>query len=137
MAELQDFIDAQDKVWPEVEAELRSGRKTSHWIWYVFPQLDSLGRSPMAQHYGLSGLDEARNYLAHPLLRARLEQAAQLLLDSEVGDPVAILGETDAMKVRSSMTLFEAVEDAPPVFSQVLDRLYSSERCPHTRKAIG
>ncbi|RBI84660.1 DUF1810 domain-containing protein [Rhodosalinus halophilus] len=137
MAKLSEFVAAQEPVWPRVRAELRAGRKTSHWIWWVFPQLASLGRSERARHFGLSGLDEAADYLAHPVLGPRLEEAAQLMLAHDGTPPEDVLGEVDALKLRSSMTLFEAVPGAPEVFAQVLDRLYDGARCPHTREALG
>lgn len=137
MAELTEFVTAQEAVWDDVVAELRAGRKTSHWIWWVFPQLETLGRSERARHFGLSGLDEAAAYLAHPVLGPRLEEAAALILDHEGAAPEEILGNVDALKLRSSMTLFEAVPEAPPVFSKVLDTFYHGERCPHTRRQFG
>lgn len=137
MAELSEFVAAQDPVWDRVRAELRAGRKETHWIWWVFPQLASLGRSERARHFGLSGLDEAAAYLAHPVLGPRLEEAARLMLTHVGTPPEDVLGQVDALKLCSSMTLFEAVPGAPPVFARVLDRLYGGERCPQTRKALG
>ncbi|SHJ01695.1 DUF1810 domain-containing protein [Wenxinia saemankumensis] len=136
MAALHEFVAAQDRVWPQVTAELRAGRKTGHWIWFVFPQLAALGRSGTARHFGLADLAEATSYLADPVLRARLEEAAALLLAHEGADPASILGGVDAMKVRSSMTLFEAVPGAPPVVAQVLDRLYGGARDPLTLERL-
>lgn len=95
----------------------------------MFPQLRSLGRSPRALHFGLSGLADAIAYQAHPVLGPRLQQAAGLLLTHAGTDPVEILGAVDARKVRSSMTLFAVVPDAPDTYAHVLDRLYSGERC--------
>jgi uncharacterized protein (DUF1810 family) len=136
VADLADFRAAQDLVWDRVTSELRAGRKTSHWIWYVFPQLASLGRSHLARHYGITDLDEATAYLADPVLRARLEEVAGLLLTHNGTDPEDILGDIDALKVRSSMTLFEAAANAPPVFADVLDDLYQGTRCPMTQAEI-
>ncbi|MBP0483299.1 DUF1810 domain-containing protein [Sagittula salina] len=136
MAELAEFVEAQEAVWPQVVAELHAGRKDSHWIWWVFPQLQSLGRSHRARHFGLSGLVEAAAYLSHPVLGPRLEQSAELLLKHADRTPEEILGPVDALKVRSSMTLFEAVPGAPEVFGAVLNRLYSGKRCPVTREAL-
>lgn len=131
-----EFLSAQEPVWTDVLRELRAGRKTTHWIWWVFPQLAFLGRSSRARHFGLSGLEDARAYLAHPVLGFRLTQAASLLLSQENTDPVTILGPVDALKVRSSMTLFEAVPDAPAVFGQILDRMFDGRRCPATTEAM-
>ncbi|WP_172297872.1 DUF1810 domain-containing protein [Pseudoruegeria sp. HB172150] len=136
MATLQEFVDAQEQVWPQVLRELRDGRKVTHWIWWVFPQLETLGRSPRARHFGLSGLQEAADYLAHPVLGPHLIEVADLLLIHEGTDPVDILGPVDALKVRSSMTLFEATPGAPDSFAKVLNRLYKGERCPVTRATL-
>jgi len=136
LAELTEFVASQAPVWDDVLREMRAGRKTSHWIWWVFPQLAILGRSHRARHFGLSGLDGAAAYLAHPLLGPRLVQVSQLLLSHEDTDPATILGAVDALKVRSCMTLFEAVPDAPGIFAEVLDRMYDDTRCPITREAI-
>ncbi len=131
-----EFLAAQAPDWDDVQRELRTGRKVSHWIWWIFPQLESLGRSSRARHFGLSGVEEARAFLAHPVLGPRLRRSAELLLQHTGTDPVDILGPVDALKVRSSMTLFEAVPDAPPSFSEVLDRMYGSARCPVTTEAL-
>jgi uncharacterized protein (DUF1810 family) len=103
---LQRFVDAQSRVYEEVLQELRAGRKTSHWIWFIFPQAKGLGRSPMSERYAISSLDEARAYLRHPVLGPRLVECTGLVLAHQ-GKPLeAILGELDAMKFRSSMELF-------------------------------
>ncbi|NDV98206.1 DUF1810 domain-containing protein [Salipiger sp. PrR002] len=136
MAELQEFIDAQAQVWPQVTRELRQGQKVTHWIWWVFPQLAELGRSPRARHFGLRDAAEAQAYLAHPLLGARLEKCAGLLLLRKGKTPEAILGPVDALKLRSCMTLFEALPSAPGVFAEVLDALYEGSRCPVTSAAL-
>ena len=135
MATLAEFVAAQDRVWPQVTAELRAGRKTSHWMWFVFPQIAGLGSSPMAQHYALPDRQAARAYFAHPVLGPRLAEAAALVL-SAGNDPRRMLGEIDALKLRSSMTLFEAVPGAPAVFADLLDRLYGGDRCPRSLAAL-
>ncbi len=132
MAELSEFVTAQDAVWNDVLRELRTGRKVTHWIWWIFPQLAKLGRSSRAVHFGLSGVDEAQTYLAHPILGPRLIEVSELLLTHAGTDPAVILGPVDALKVRSCMTLFEAVPNAPKIFSNVLNSLYSGERCEMT-----
>lgn len=136
MATLEEFVEAQDRIWPRPLVELRAGRKTSHWIWFVFPQLRGLGRSAMAEHFGLRGVDDAEAYLSQPTLGPRLIEAAEALLSGRLGDPEAILGPTDAVKVRSSMTLFAAVTDAPEIFGRVLDRMYGGARCALTEEAL-
>lgn len=131
----QKFLDAQNKVWPQVVRELKQGEKTSHWIWYVFPQLASLGRSERARYYGIADLAEATAYLDHPVLRERLEEVAELLLMHRGWSPEDILGPVDALKVRSSMTLFSRIDGAPEVFDKVLDVFYDGERCPESDAA--
>ncbi len=136
MADLQEFLDAQARVWPQVARELQDGRKVTHWIWWVFPQLEILGRSPRARHFGLRDLDAARAYLGHPVLGPRLAEAADWLLQHPDRSAEDMLGPVDALKVRSCMTLFEAVPGAPAVFPQVLETFYDGRRCPVTRAAL-
>jgi len=133
---LQRFLDAQAGVYDRALEELRAGRKTSHWMWFVFPQIEGLGRSPTAVRYAITGLDEARAYLAHPLLGARLRECAQVLLDLGGRSAVDIFGGIDAMKLRSSMTLFaRAGED--PLFARVLDRYFDGEEDAATLGQLG
>ncbi len=126
-ADLSRFVDAQAGTYAQALAELRAGRKTGHWMWFVFPQVAGLGRSPTAQHYAVSGLDEARAYLAHPVLGQRLVESAQALLDLPGDDATAVLGSVDAMKLRSSMTLFAHADPAQPVFRAVLERYFAGQ----------
>jgi uncharacterized protein (DUF1810 family) len=130
--DLQRFVDAQDRVYDTVLAELRGGRKRSHWIWFVFPQLRGLGHSPTAVHFGISSLDEARAYLAHPVLGPRLRECARLVarIDSRSADE--IFGWPDNLKVRSSMTLFARATDDDSEFRAVLERCYTGEDDPAT-----
>lgn len=106
--DLERFVEAQEPVYETVLAELRAGRKTTHWIWFVFPQAKGLGRSAMSERYGIASLDEARAYLAHPVLGPRLKECTRLVLSHEGVPLEEILGELDAMKFRSSMQLFRA-----------------------------
>lgn len=122
--DLQRFVDAQRDSYGTALAELRAGSKRSHWMWFVFPQVAGLGRSATAQHFAISGLDEARAYLAHPVLGPRLVECAQALVDLGGTDPVAVLGPVDAQKLRSSMTLFAHADPEQPVFRAVLDRYF-------------
>ncbi|MDK3071764.1 DUF1810 domain-containing protein [Sedimentitalea sp. JM2-8] len=131
------FIEAQDTVWESVVEELAAGRKTGHWMWFVFPQLASLGQSDMAQLFGLHDLAEARAYLAHPVLNDRLVQASELMLTHSGRAAKDILGPVDAKKLQSCMTLFAAVPGASPVFSQVLDAFYDGAPCTVTAQNIG
>ncbi|HET7443526.1 MAG TPA: DUF1810 domain-containing protein [Solirubrobacterales bacterium] len=131
---LQRFVDAQEQggTYERALAELRAGRKSGHWIWFVFPQIAGLGRSPRAQEYAIGSLAEARAYLDHPLLGPRLRGSAAALLP-HAGTPAAtILGGIDALKLRSSMTLFARADPAEPLFGQVLDAFYDGGADPET-----
>ncbi|KUJ78063.1 calpastatin [Ruegeria marisrubri] len=134
--ELDIFIEAQDTVWDDVLRELTAGQKTSHWMWFVFPQLAELGRSRMSQLFGIEDLAEATAYLNHPELRRRLIEVSRLMLTHKGKDPAEILGHIDAKKLRSSMTLFAAVPGAPAEFQEILDSFYGGKACPMTRKAL-
>ena len=133
---LERFTKAQGPVWDGVLAELRAGRKDSHWMWFVFPQLATLGRSPTAKHFGLSGLAEARAFLAHPVLGPRLLQAAGILLQVPPTDAVAIFGNVDAMKLRSCLTLFAAAAPQQRVFADCLDRYFGGATDEETVRAL-
>ncbi|TFY99993.1 DUF1810 domain-containing protein [Ramlibacter rhizophilus] len=125
--DLERFTAAQDPVWTEVQSELARGRKRSHWMWFVFPQLAGLGRSTMAQFYGLQDLEEARAYLAHPVLGERLRACCAALL-VHAGRPAEdILGAIDAMKLRSSLTLFLRASPSEPLLSECLDRFFAGQ----------
>ncbi|WP_338764744.1 DUF1810 domain-containing protein [Massilia sp. METH4] len=122
--DLDRFIAAQDRAYDEVLAELRAGRKASHWMWFIFPQLKELGRSETSRFYGIAGLDEARAYLAHPVLGARLRECTNLV-NGHAGTPIdVILGHVDALKFRSSMTLFANAAHSDGVFATALDTFY-------------
>ncbi len=116
--------------------ELRAGRKTGHWIWYEFPQLAGLGRSPMSVRYAISGLDEARAYLSHPVLGPRLVECCEALLVHRGRDAADILGSIDAVKVRSSMTLFHRADPEAPAFRRVLDAFYGGVADPRTDELL-
>ncbi|PCJ09779.1 MAG: calpastatin [Rhodobacteraceae bacterium] len=134
--ELEMFIEAQDTVWNDVLAELKAGQKASHWMWFVFPQLAELGKSNMAQLYGIEDLAEATAYLAHPELNRRLLKVSRLMLSHKNTPADQILGTTDAKKLRSSMTLFAAVPGAASEFVQVLDAFFEGTFCPLTVKTL-
>ena len=136
MADLSRFIPPQDETYADALGEIRAGRKTSHWMWWIFPQLAGLGVSDRARFYGLSGLDEARDYLAHPLLGPRLREAMGAMAAHRGRDAADILGEVDAKKLRSCATLFAAVEGAPPEFAQILDAFHGGEPDPRTRALL-
>jgi uncharacterized protein (DUF1810 family) len=123
--DLERFVEAQDGgTYAQALAELRAGAKRSHWMWFVFPQITGLGRSETARFYAIRSLDEARAYVAHPVLGPRLTESAQALLDIQSDDAEAVLGPIDAQKLRSSMTLFMRAAPDEPVFARVLDRYF-------------
>ncbi len=126
---LQRFVNAQDNggTYERALAELRAGRKTSHWMWFVFPQHAGLGQSEMSRTYAIASPEEARAYVEHPVLGPRLVASAQALLGHEGRSATEILGAIDAVKLRSSMTLFAGVAPQRPVFQQVLDRYFAGE----------
>lgn len=126
--DLDRFVAAQAGIYAQALAELQAGRKRNHWMWFVFPQLAGLGRSPTAIFYAIASAAEARAYLAHPLLGGRLRECARAVLGHRERSAEAIFGVVDAMKLRSSMTLFEAAAaDAPP-FAAILDAFFDGER---------
>jgi uncharacterized protein (DUF1810 family) len=132
---LRRFVEAQSRVYDTAVAELRDGRKTSHWMWFVFPQIAGLGRSPMAQKYALGSLAEADAYLAHPVLGPRLRECAEILTALAGTDAQAIFGGIDALKLRSSMTLFARA--APDdIFTAVLEQYFGGEEDPATLERI-
>ena len=121
---LQRFVDAQAKVYEDVLEELAQGRKTTHGMWFIFPQLRALGRSVTAHHYGIVSLAEATAYLQHPVLGLRLRQCVDQLLALKLSNPHAIFGSPDDMKLRSCLTLFSAAAPDEPRFRQALDKFY-------------
>jgi uncharacterized protein (DUF1810 family) len=135
--DLQRFIDAQESVIDTVRAELQAGRKRSHWMWFVFPQLKGLGSSSMAQHYGLASLEEARAYVQHPLLGARLKECCALMLQVPDRSAHDILGSPDDLKFHSCVTLFGLAAPHEPVFRQCLQRFWAGARDPRTVALCG
>jgi len=129
MAGLERFVSAQDRVWPAPLEEFRAGRKQSHWMWFVFPQLRGLGRSPTAQHYGIADMTEARAYLAHEVLGPRLIAIGKAMLTHEGTAPETILGPVDAMKLRSCATLFRMAGGSEKVFGALLDAFFDGQPC--------
>jgi uncharacterized protein (DUF1810 family) len=122
--DLQRFVDAQAHTYDEALAELRAGEKRTHWMWFVFPQVAGLGRSPTAQRFAISGLEEARAYLSHPVLGRRLVESARALAGLDTADPERVFGAVDAQKLQSSMTLFALAAPDEPVFREVLDHYF-------------
>jgi uncharacterized protein (DUF1810 family) len=135
--DLNRFISAQEGVYGRALAELRSGLKRSHWMWYIFPQIDGLGHSPTTRHYSIKSLEEARQYLAHPVLGARLKECAEAVLAIQ-GQPASdIFGHPDDWKLQSSMTLFELVSGPHSVFEHILDKYYQGKRDTRTLQIVG
>lgn len=121
---LERFVEAQNPLFDQVTSELQAGRKMSHWMWFIFPQIQGLGRSPTAIEYAISGLDEARAYLAHPVLGPRLKECTQLVLRVENRPLAQIFGSPDDMKFRSSMTLFAQVSPDDDIFERALQKYF-------------
>lgn len=135
--DLQRFVDAQNTVYEQVVRELSAGRKQSHWMWFVFPQIAGLGESAMSQRYAIASLDEARAYLAHPVLGPRLLECAALVLDAKGRTAEAIFGGIDARKLQSSMTLFGRAAPGPGSFRTVLESFYAGEEDRATLGRLG
>ncbi|HPS41906.1 MAG TPA: DUF1810 domain-containing protein [Anaerolineaceae bacterium] len=135
--DLKRFVAAQAPVYTTVLAELNSGEKRSHWIWYIFPQLRGLGSSETSRYYAISSLDEASAYLSHPLLGTRLEECSRIVLSIEGRTAHEIFGSPDDWKLRSCMTLFSMVPGAPDVFGRVLDKHFNGEKDARTIAGLG
>lgn len=133
---LERFVAAQEQIYPRALAEIRRGAKRSHWMWYIFPQLAGLGRSATAQRYAISDVAEARAYLAHPLLGQRYIECVEAVQDLRGSDPVAVFGEVDSAKLRSSLTLFEAAGGSSLV-AAALDRWFGGQRDDRTMTLLG
>ena len=135
--DLQRFVDAQASIHERALAELKAGRKQSHWMWFVFPQLTGLGHSDMARRYGISGRDEAIAYLQHSVLGERLARCCEALFEWKDRSAMQIMGSPDDMKLRSSMTLFAAVAPQTPVFQHVLDAFFGGKPDAVTLSKLG
>ncbi|MBT9775089.1 DUF1810 family protein [Clostridium sp. MCC353] len=135
MNELTRFLTAQESSYPQALQEIKNGRKVSHWIWYIFPQIKGLGFSPTTQYYAIKDRAEAEAYMAHPILGARLLEISGELLKLKSNDPAQVMGWPDDMKLKSSMTLFFIVSQNP-VFKQVLDKYFGGELDDFTVKAL-
>lgn len=130
--DLSRFHKAQQGSYETALAEIRSGRKRSHWIWYIFPQIQGLGFSSTAQYYAIENLEEAKAYLADPVLRERLLEISNALLALDSCDPSEVMGYPDDLKLRSSMTLFSLAEPECTVFRDVLDKFYNGQEDSRT-----
>ncbi len=134
---LDRFLEAQEHTYPAALREIRAGQKESHWMWFIFPQMRGLGMSDMAYIYGISGRSEAEAYLAHPVLSARLYEITEALLALDESNPNIIFGGIDAVKLRSSMTLFAAVSEDGSVFHQALDKFFGGKADQRTLELLG
>ena len=134
---LNRFLTAQQGVYETALAELRRGSKQSHWMWFIFPQIAGLGRSPTSQYYSIKSAEEAREYLHHPVLGARLLECARALLAVHGRSASEIFGFPDDMKLKSSMTLFASVAESEPAFERVLGQYFDGERDQRTLELLG
>ena len=133
---LSRFISAQERVYDRVLTELRSGQKRSHWMWFIFPQIDGLGHSPTTKLYSIKSMEEARQYLNHSILGTRLLECAEAALATEGRSVSEIFGYPDDLKLKSCMTLFAAVADPGSVFDRVLDKYFHGQRDDRTLQLI-
>ncbi|MDH8702492.1 uncharacterized protein (DUF1810 family) [Dysgonomonadaceae bacterium PH5-43] len=132
------FIKAQDSYnsYNDAINELRKGKKETHWIWFIFPQIKGLGKSETAKYYAIDSLDEANMYLQNPILRNRLAECCEILLELAESDPVNIFGRLDAKKVKSCMTLFSEISDEKSIFNDILTKFYKGEKDKTTLRII-
>ena len=135
--DLERFIEAHKQSYRSALSEIRKGRKTSHWMWYIFPQLAGLGHSPISEYYAISNLDEAASFLQNPFLGGNLREICHALLALKTDNATEVFGKPDDMKLRSSMTLFSLAEGADPVFQDVLDRFFGGRPDSITLKLLG
>lgn len=133
---IERFLKAQENTYQEALKEIKAGRKQTHWIWYIFPQIEGLGFSPISQEYAISGLREAREYLNDPVLKKRLIEISTALLELSEYDPVKVMGYPDNLKLGSSMTLFHAADPDEPVFSLVLDKFFDGKKDEKTMQVL-
>ena len=133
----QKFLKAQEKMYPQALEEIKNGKKESHWMWYIFPQLRALGASPKTIKYGIEDLEEAKAYLEHPVLSQRLVEICEALVELDEYDPEKIFDDVDALKLCSCMTLFAQVSEWDSVFHQVLEQYYDCVQDEKTLKLLG
>ena len=133
---IERFVQAQEYSYDTALAEIKSGIKRSHWIWYVFPQLKELGRSSIAKYYGIENLEEAKLYLSHPILGARLKEISEALLTLETNNPYEVMDAVDVLKVCASMTLFAEIEGYDSVFGKVIDKYFSGNKDTDTIRIL-
>lgn len=137
MADISRFISAQKRDYHQALTEIKAGRKRSHWIWYIFPQIDGLGYSSTARFYAIKDLDEARAFLSDPYLGRNLIEISEALLTLDCSDPSLVMGYPDDLKLCSSMTLFSIISEENSVFSRVLDKFYGGRKDGATLRILG
>ena len=133
---LERFLKAQELMYPWALREIKNGRKQTHWMWFIFPQLKVLGQSSTALYYGIEDLDEAKQYLAHPVLGTRVKEISEVLLSLETNDPYRVMGDIDGLKLCSSMTLFAEIEGYDSVFGKVIDKYYNGNKDMNTIRIL-
>lgn len=129
---LKRFLDAQDGVYETALKEVKKGKKTGHWMWYIFPQISGLGFSETARFYAIQSQTEASEYLKHEVLGMRLVEISTALLNLQTNNPVEVFGDIDSLKLKSSMTLFSLLEHSHPVFQKVIDKFYAGQKDGNT-----
>lgn len=135
--EISRFIKAHQSDYQRALSEIKNGKKVSHWIWYIFPQIKGLGRSSMSEYYGIQDLDEAKAYLADPILGKHLIEICDVLLSLDTNDATEVMGRPDDRKLKSSMTLFDAATESLDIFQMVLDKYYHGKKDYRTLKMLG
>lgn len=134
--DLDKFVKAQELMYPWALKEMKNGRKQTHWMWFIFPQLKALGRSNTALYYGIKDLEEAKAYLEHPVLGSRLTEISEVLLTLETNDPYGVMGDIDGLKLCSSMTLFAEAVGYDSVFGKVIDKYYNGNKDMNTIRIL-
>ena len=129
---LSRFLEAQDGVYETALKEVKKGRKTGHWMWYIFPQISGLGFSETSRFYAIKNQAEAAEYLNHEILGTRLVEISAELLNLQTNNPVEVFGNIDSLKLKSSMTLFSLMENSQPLFQKVLDKFYGGRKDENT-----
>ena len=133
---LKRFIDAQSRAYENAFSEIKNGKKQSHWMWYVFPQFQGLGRSSISERYAITSKEEAVCYLNHPILGLRLKEITIQFLSIENKTAYDVLGEPNDLKIKSSMTLFDTIQSDNPLFKSVLEKYFNGDRCKHTIRLL-
>ncbi len=130
--DINRFVKAQENMYPFALNEIKNGKKRSHWMWFIFPQLKGLGKSEMSKYFGIEDIAEAKEYLEHPILGARLREISEAILSLNLNNPYTIMGHIDGLKLQSSMTLFAEIEGKDSVFGRVLDKYYNGKKDMNT-----